>query len=383
MVYSKNLPYNELPILPPNREVIESKEILRKSIKANKALANLKGSARRLPNQGVLTRSIILQEAKFSSEIENIVTTNDELYQATSAEEMEMSPQTKEVFHYHEALWHGFGELKQRPILTTNLFTELVQIIKENKAGIRNTPGTKIANSLGEVIYTPPEGESIIRDKLANLEQFININDDDLDPLIKLAIIHYQFEAIHPFIDGNGRVGRIVNILYLLANDLLELPILYLSKYIIENKNGYYSLLKNVTETGDWESWILYILDAVEKTAIFTQNKVETICHLMDETHLLIKEKAPEMASKKELVEVLFQQPYCKIKFLEEAEIAKRQTASLYLSRLEEVGILTSIKVWREKLYLNMRFYEALKDSPPLQMDDLVQIRLKRVFTND
>ena len=261
MTFDKNKPYDDLPLLPPRRDV-ETKLILKKTIKANKALVELKSKGNIIPNQNILLDTLTLIEAKDSSEIENIFTTHDQLYQISFLGEDKCDPATKEVSRYRHALWHGIKLLKQRP-LSTNLFIELVQIIKENNAHIRCTPGTKIANSSGKVIYTPPEGENIIRTKLANLEQFIH-KDDDIDPLIKLAIIHYQFEAIHPFSDGNGRVGRIINLLYLLEQGLLETPVLFLSRYFIENRKGYYEGLKNITEKEDWESWILYILDAVE-----------------------------------------------------------------------------------------------------------------------
>src|SRR5215210_201482 len=237
-MFDKNSPYDQLPLLPPQTE-IDSKEILKKAIRANKALAKLVGSGRQLPNQSMLINAIALQEAKMSSEIENIITTNDELYQALSADKLTNDPNTKEVLHYQNALWDGYQQVRKKGFINTNLFICIYNIIKETNAGIRNTPGTKISNKKNnEIIYTPPEGETIIRDKLKNLEDFINNNDDDVDPLIKMAIMHYQFEAIHPFSDGNGRTGRILNILYLINNGLLEIPILYLSKYIIENKSA-------------------------------------------------------------------------------------------------------------------------------------------------
>lgn len=213
-----------------------------------------------MPNQAVLIQSIGLQEAKLSSEIENIVTTNDELYRAFANKGKKANPHTKEVLCYNDALWHGFDAIKnQNRSLTTNLFEELFQQIKQSNAGVRKTPGTKLATSAGKVIYTPPEGESILRDKLANLKQF-SYAEDGIDPLVKLAVVHYQFEAIHPFTDSNGRAGRILNILFLVEQRLLDLPILYLNRYIIENKKAYYSSLLGITEKGDWESWILYML---------------------------------------------------------------------------------------------------------------------------
>lgn len=237
--------------------------------------------------------SLVLQEAKASSEIENIITTNDALFIAFTAKTGQVTPETKEVLRYRQAIWEGFNTLKKRQILGTNLFIKMVQIIKKNQAGIRSVPGTTIANSkTGKVIYTPPDGESIIRDKLKNLETFIH-GTEALDPLIRLAVIHYQFEAIHPFSDGNGRTGRIINTLFLVLEDLLELPILYLSKYIIDHKDEYYRLLRRVTENEEWEEWVLYMLEAVESTAHYTRNRVLSIRDLMIETMNLSREKLP------------------------------------------------------------------------------------------
>lgn len=250
MKFDSNEPYNNLPSLPPEKD-IETRAILKKTITAGRALAELKGLGETIPNQSILVNSLILQEAKASSEIENIITTNDALFRAFSAQTSQVDAATKEVLRYRQALWEGFNTLRQRPLLTTNLFVKVVQRIKQNQAGIRNTPGTKIANAAtGEVIYTPPEGETIIRDKLKNLESYIH-EEDTVDPLIKLALIHYQFECIHPFTDGNGRTGRILNILFLVFMDLLDLPVLYQSKYIIEKKNAYYRLIMRVTKYGE------------------------------------------------------------------------------------------------------------------------------------
>lgn len=360
MKYDKDQPYNNLPLLPPNAE-IETKEILKKAIKANKALAKLVGSSRQLPNQSMLINSIGLQEAKMSSEIENIITTNDELYKAFSSDKIVTDANTKEVLHYQEALWHGYQFVSVNQIITTNLFVKLFNIVKESNAGIRNTPGTKISNkTANHVVYTPPEGESIIRDKLKNLEDFINDRNDDIDPLIKMAIIHYQFEAIHPFSDGNGRTGRILNILYLLLNDLLEVPILYLSKYIIDNKTKYYEGLRHVTEQNKWTPWILYMLEGIESTAVYTQSKIDSITQQMEDTGQFIKNRLPDIYTK-ELLEIIFQQPYCKRKFIEEANIVKRKTAGIYLSQLEKIGVMKSVKIGKEKLYINTGLFEILK----------------------
>lgn len=359
-MFERNNPYNNLPQLPPAAE-IDSKPILKKAIKANKALAKLVGSGRQLPNQSMLINAIALQEAKMSSEIENIITTNDELYKALSADKLVTDPNTKEVLHYQEALWEGFQEVRRKGFINTNLFVKIFSIIKETDAEVRKGVGTKISNkNSGEIIYTPPEGEAVIRNKLKDLEDFINDNEDDIDPLIKMAIIHYQFEAIHPFSDGNGRTGRILNILYLVNNGLLEIPILYLSKYIIENKKDYYEGLRKVTEENKWTDWIMYMLDGIEKTALFTQQKIDSIIQLMVETENFLKEKAVDIYSK-ELLEIIFRQPYSKRKFLEDAGIVKKKTAGTYLAKLEEIGILKSTMVGKEKLYVNSRLFDILK----------------------
>ncbi|MCD6188520.1 MAG: Fic family protein [Desulfuromusa sp.] len=358
MAFDPQQPYNDLPELPLPFD-LESKAVLKLAIAANKALAELKGAGELVPNQAVLIQSIGLQEAKLSSEIENIVTTNDELYRAFANQGGKTDSHTKEVLRYNEALWHGFSNIRdQNRPLTTNLFEELFQIIKKSNAGVRKTPGTKLANSRGEVIYTPPEGEAVLRDKLANLEKFI-YTEDGIDPLVKLAVIHYQFEAIHPFTDGNGRTGRILNILYLIEQNLLDIPILYLSRYIIENKNDYYIGLRQITEKGKWESWILYMLQAIEKTARETRQRILDIRDMLQADIEKVRTELPKIYSK-DLLELLYRQPYCKIRFLEEAGIAQRQTASSYLKELERIGVLEAIKIGREIYYINGKFLNLL-----------------------
>ena len=359
MSFDPQKPYNDLPLLPLKKD-IETRAILKKTITAGRALAELKGLGKTIPDQSMLVNSVVLQEAKASSEIENIITTNDALFRAFTAKTSRVDPATKEVLRYREALWEGYNELRKRPILATNLFVKLVQRIKENQAGIRRTPGTTISNAAtGEIIYTPPEGEAVIRDKLKNLEDYIH-GEDDIDPLIKLALIHYQFETIHPFSDGNGRTGRIINILYLVFQGLLDLPVLYLSKFVIDRKNEYYRLLRQVTEKREWEPWILYMLDAVEETAAFTRKRILDIRDLMAETMEVAKETLPGRVYSKELIELLFCQPYTKGQFLVDAGIAKRKTAAEYLKDLEKTGILTGKRIGREMLYLNTRLYDLL-----------------------
>lgn len=360
MAYNPSRPYNDLPPLPPAQD-IETAAVLKKAIKASRALARLTGSAGRLPNQSMLITSILLQESKISSEIENIVTTNDDLYQAMSSDTVAANPATKEVLHYNDAMWHGVHEVKAKGFLSTNLFVKLCQIIKESGAGIRRHTGTEIRNATtGQTVYTPPEGEEVICGLLKNLEDFLNSGDDDLDPLVKMAVAHYQFEAIHPFSDGNGRTGRIINILYLLSQDLLQLPLLYLSSYIMAHKDGYYSGLRGVTEQGAWTDWILYILTAVEETALLTQRRIDAILEAMRQTGDELRSRLPEIYSK-ELLELIFSQPYCKRKFLADAGLVGLQTAGQYLLKLEEAGFLNSIRAGKEKLYINERLYRLLR----------------------
>ena len=352
----KERPYNDLPLLPPKTE-LETKVILKNAIEANRALSELKGIVNTIPNQSLLKSTLPLQEARSSSEIENVITTNDKLYEAIASSANNYDPQTKEVLRYREALWEGYNQLLKNELLTTNLFIRIYQIIIETNAGIRITPGTKISNSKTGIIYTPPEGENVIREKLANLEKFIH-TEDELDDLIKLALIHYQFEAIHPFADGNGRTGRIINVLYLILKKRLDLPILYLSKFIIENKNHYYKLLRNVTEKEEWQEWVVYILKAVKETAEYTGGKILQIKNLFEQIVEESRVKLPSRVYSKELIEVIFSQPYCKSEFVVNAGIAKRQTAAEYLKELERIGILKSKKVGKEVLYLNIRLNE-------------------------
>lgn len=358
MTFDSTQPYNDLPLLPPKAQV-ETRAVLKKAIGAARALAELKGLGQTIPNQAMLVDSLVLQEAKDSSAIESIFTTNDVLFRSYAAKTSHTDPATKEVLRYREALWNGFESLKVRPVLSTNLLIKVVQTIKENDAGIRSVPGTAIVNgATGETIYTPPEGEGVLRDKLANLEQFMHA-EDGMETLVKLALIHYQFEAIHPFADGNGRTGRVLGILFLTYTSLLDLPVLYLSRYIIEHKHDYYILLRGVTEQGAWEPWILYVLDAVEQMSIVTRDRILAIRALMEQTMKRVNKELPKIYSK-ELVELLFRQPYAKGQFVVDAGIAKRQTAAEYLKELETLGILKAQRVNKETLYLNIGLYELL-----------------------
>jgi Fic family protein len=357
--FDRKVPYNDLPLLPPKAD-IETKQILRKTISAGRALAQLNGTLINLPNPTLFLDTIYLQEAKASSEVENIITTNDELYKSLVADRKIENSATKEVLSYKEALWLGLEELKTKPFITTNLCVKIVQCIKQNNASIRNTPGTTLSNTQGEVIYTPPSGEQIIREKLANLEKFIN-DDETIDPLIKMAILHYQFEAIHPFSDGNGRTGRILLLLYLKISGLLDTPAIYLSEYIIKNKIEYYRCLRDVTEKNEWEDYILYMLDMIEETAIKGLKRLTKITMAMEETANDIKKKLPKVYSK-DLIEILFRLPYTKRQHLNAENIGNLKTVGNYLIALEESGFLKSEKVGKEKLYLNQRLLEILED---------------------
>lgn len=356
--FDKLKPYNQLPLLPPKAD-LETKEVLTKTIKASRALAQLNGAIRNLPNPSLFLDTLHLQEAKASSEIENIITTNDDLYQALVADKKFNNLATKEVINYKKALWLGFKRHEQKPFITTNLCVELVQCIKQNTAGIRKNLGTTLSNTKGEVIYTPPSGEDIIREKMANLETFINTYES-IDPLIKMAISHYQFEAIHPFSDGNGRTGRILLLLQLKQEQLLDIPALFLSEYIIEHKSEYYKGLRAVTEKNDWSKFILYMLDMVEKTAIKGLDRLETVIQVMETTGLDIKEKLPKVYSK-DLVEVIFKLPYTKRQNLIDIGLGTPKTVGNYLIALEEKGFLKSVKVGKEKLYLNKRLMKILE----------------------
>lgn len=356
--FDKSRSFNNLPLLPPKTD-LETKEILTKTIKASRALAQLNGAIRNLPNPGLFLDTLHLQEAKASSEIENIITTNDDLYRAVVADKKFDNPATKEVINYKEAIWLGLKSLEKKPFITTNLCIEIVQCIKQNTAGIRTTPGTTLSNIKGEIIYTPPSGEDIIREKMANLETFINENDS-IDPLIKMAISHYQFEAIHPFSDGNGRTGRILLLLQLKLEQLLDIPALFLSEYIIKNKDTYYKGLRAVTEKNDWSKFIIYMLDMVEHTASKGLERLESIIQLMDTTGQEIKEKLPKVYSK-DLVEVIFKLPYTKRQNLIDIGLGTPKTVGNYLIALEKKGFLKSVKVGKEKLYLNQPLMSILE----------------------
>jgi Fic family protein len=366
MHFRPDKPCNDLPDLPPAVD-IETAPVLKATTRASRALAELKGRTHTIPNPEILLNTLALQEAKLSSEIENIFTTNDELYRglAATADSADLSPHAKEVIHYRDALWHGMNALRDRSFLSTNLAIEIVNIIKQNHAGIRNLPGTNLRNpTTGEIIYTPPDGEQLIRRKMANLEEFMNDDSSELDPLVRVAVAHYQFEAIHPFFDGNGRTGRIFIILQLIMSKLLDLPVLFLSRFIIERKSDYYRRLRDITEHGRWEPWILYMLEAIEITAHGTTDKINAIHRLLAETIDKAKAILPKPVFSKELIELIFEQPYCKIRFVEQAGIAKRLTATKYLRELEKAGFVVPVKRGTELIFINHLLWRLLTTDP-------------------
>ncbi|WP_037315923.1 Fic family protein [Salegentibacter sp. Hel_I_6] len=362
MAFDRNKPYNQLPDLPPTGIELESPVILKQLAKASRYLGELKGLCESLPDPQLLINTLVLQESRDSSAIENIVTTQDELYKATLAGDPIENHSAKEVLSYREALYTGIELMRERQgLIITNTMIEIVQTIKRNNAGIRNVPGTSLKNAInGEVIYTPPTGETIIREKLKALEQFTNGKVPfEADPLIKLAMLHYQFESIHPFADGNGRTGRIINALYLVQQGLLDYPVLYLSSYIVKYKSDYYQLLRGVTEMENWEDWIMYILTAISETSQLTISKIRRMLVLKESLENSMK-GVLGASYKHELLQLLFTLPYIKIDILVNHQIAHRQTASVWLSKLVENDILHTKKMGRTTYYINHQLLSIL-----------------------
>jgi Fic family protein len=351
-----------LDLLPINKD-FESKAVLRKTALAHKALAELKGVTGSIPNEHILLETLTLREARESAAIENIISTFDEVYQSSLFSNQFASPAAKEVHQYAKALIEGFELVKKQGLLTNNHIIQIQQIVEQNNAGYRKLPGTKLLNNAtGEVVYTPPQDHGSIVTLMNNLEHFIN--DDaiiDIDPLIKMAIIHHQFESIHPFYDGNGRTGRIINILYLVQKGLLHLPILYLSRYIIKNKIEYYRLLQEVRNTNNWEEWILYMLDGIEKTASESVVMIHSIKRLMQEYKILIRNNYPKMYSQ-DLLNNLFKYPYTKIEFIQSDLQVSRNTAIRYLEELVKSTILVKHKIRRENFYENRELFKLLSE---------------------
>ncbi len=350
-----------MPLLPPKQSLVETISILKQESKSAVALAELKGLTNTLPNPNILINAVILKEAQASSGIENVITTQDKLYQALYAKSAKPDVATKEVLRYREALLMGTKLIKEKGYLNTNGIISIQKELEENNAGLRRLSGTALVNDLtNEIIYTPPDNFDTINNLMKNLEEYLNNDEDDLSPLIKLAIQHYQFESIHPFYDGNGRTGRMINVLYLILKGLLNEPVLYLSSYIIQNKRDYYRLLQEVRTEKNWEDWILYMLKGIEQTALSTIEQIHKMNHLFIETQKLVQEKLPRIYSK-DLIEQLYIHPYSKIEFLVNNLGIERKAASRYLSSLEELGILKSQQKGKEVIYINTRLYNLLR----------------------
>ena len=345
MAFDPEVPYQELPPLPPDAGRVETPAILKKCISARVALAELKQAAELIPNASVLINALPLLEAQASSEIENIVTTTDKLFEFVDVPD-------------RRALFEGTKRVRGKRV-TVDVAIDVCRMIKDEVLDIRSKSGTNLRNqATGKVVYTPPDGQAVIREKLDNWQRFIN-TASDLDPLVRLAIQHYQFEAIHPFSDGNGRTGRVLNILYLVQQQLLDSPILYLSRYIIRHKPDYYRLLLEVTTDAAWEPWILYLLNGVEESALWATDKIKAIRELMQHTGEYIHRRLPKIYTW-ELVELLFKQPYCRIGNVVDADLAKRQTASVYLKQLCDLGILREVRSGRETLFVHPKYLELL-----------------------
>ncbi len=349
-----------VPPLPLAKiEEYETRKVLKKAGEAHRFLAELKGVSATIPNEATLINTLTLQEAKDSSEVENIITTHDELYKASVLAESSISPAAKEVQDYLIALKHGFEQVRKAKLIRLADILAVQEKLEKNKAGLRRLPGTGLKNmQTTEVVYTPPQNAKDIEHLMANLVEYIN-NDElcDADPLVKMAIIHHQFESIHPFYDGNGRTGRIINILYLVAQELLDLPVLYLSRYIIQNKAEYYQQLQQVRETNDWESWLLYILDGVIQTAKKTIELIKQVKVMMQDYKHRIRKELPKIY-RQELINNMFNHPYTKIEFVMEDLDISRITATKYLELLVEHGFLHKAKVGRNNFYINQHLFE-------------------------
>ncbi|MDX9742332.1 MAG: Fic family protein [Arcobacteraceae bacterium] len=350
-----------IPQKLPLKIDLESKEVLKKVVSANKALATLNGIAKIIPNQAILINSLVLQEAKDSSEIENIITTHDEIYKS-SIDVAGVSQSTKEVQNYRGALLKGFELVKENKLLLTRDIIAIQQELEQNDAGLRKQSGTVLKNpQTGEIKHIPPQNHNDIVELLSNLERYINDDElEDYDSLIKMAIIHFQFESIHPFYDGNGRTGRIINIIYLVLKELLEIPILYLSRYIINHKSDYYRVLHEVQINNDWHSFIMYMLNSVEETSLETIKHIKAIEFLMGKTKSKIETELPKVYSK-DLLEIIFSFPYTKIDFLVDKLGVHRDTASKHLKELEKIGILKSVKLGKSKFFINIELFDMLK----------------------
>jgi len=360
-MFDRSKPFNSIPTLPPSVEIENDPEILKKLVSASRALAKVDGNINRLPNPLMLVNTIALQEAKTSTEIENIFTTEDDLYKAVSdlVKEQNTDPATKEVLKYREALWTGYNLIQETGKIDHKIIIGIYQKIKDTNISYR-PPQAKVVIRRGqsefrsgEIVYTPPRDEGLVENLMDNLIQFLNDNDKNkLDPLLKMCIAHYQFEAIHPFQDGNGRTGRILNLLYLVNQNLLSHPVLYMSKYIIINKDDYYFNLGAVSQRNAWKSWILYMLDAIEQTSHLSNNIINEILEQMDSTLSYAKSKIKWY--NKEVNELLFSQPYIKPSSIGHVvDKSSRTTLTKYMNELTQYKVLTPKKDGLEVYYLN------------------------------
>lgn len=353
----------KIPTLPLDGE-IETVQVLKRVADARAALAELKGAATSIPNESILINTLSLQEAKDSSAIENIITTHDELYQSDAIANSFKTVASKEVYAYASALRSGFETVREKGFISSNHIVEMQGLIEENDAGFRALPGTSLKNEqTGQIVYTPPQTNDEIVALMNNLEQFINDDSlSDLDPLVKMAIIHHQFESIHPFYDGNGRTGRIINILYLVRTGLLHIPILYLSRFINQNKADYYRLLQAVRTENKWEEWVLFMLDGVEDTSRFTIEQIEGIKNLMQKHKQNLRRELPKIYSQ-DLMNNLFTHPYTKIEFVMSDLAVSRPTATRYLEELVSIGMLHKHKLGRENYYINKDLFDLLANN--------------------
>lgn len=351
-----------IPQLPLGKD-FDTKEILKKLTKARSALAELKGVAAIIPNQNILLNTLALQEAKDSSAIENIITTHDELYKSDASTNSFATHAAKEVYNYAAALRKGFEEIKKTELLTNKSILDIQARLEENDAGFRKLPGTALKNDrTGELVYMPPQNPAEIEYLMSNLEKFINDDDiSDLDPLIKMAIIHHQFESIHPFYDGNGRTGRIINVLYLVKQKLLNSPILYLSRYINKNKANYYKLLQKVRAEDAWEEWVLFMLEGVEQTSHQTTKLIQDMKNLMQNHKEKMRSELPKIYSQ-DLLNVIFGHPYTKIDFVMREMKKSRLTATKYLNELVRIDLMVKEKKGRESYYINAELFKLFSN---------------------
>lgn len=368
----------KIPTLPLDFD-IETKEVLKQLSKSRSALAELKGYARVIPNEAILISTLTLQEAKDSSAVENIVTTHDELYKADlNVKDYLVSASAKEVLNYREAIQTGFRLVREKGLLTNGILKQIQECLEGNKAGFRTTMGTTLKDNLGNIIYTPPQDADTINHLMTNLERFINDAEmADLDPLIKISIVHHQFESIHPFYDGNGRTGRILIILYLVANGLLDLPILYLSRYITHHKGEYYHLLQAIREKEDnaeeWRRWILFILKGIEETSLNTIEMIKQIDRMMREFKNVLRPLFGKQY-KHELLNNLFFHPYTKIEFIQRDMQVARNTASKYLDLIVEAGLVEKVKVGKSNYYFNTRLIELFLNHNSMNIENVAPI---------